>query len=155
MSGQLRFGRISIMSDRTSPAQVLVREAMHEGILTCPPETPLRDVARMMAEQRVHCVAVLARPDESYRLGRLWSIVSDLDLAASASLDLDVRMAGGAAASPVVTVTPEETVERAAQLMREYSTAHLVVVDADDDRPLGVISTLDVAAVLAGVPPSS
>ena len=61
-----------------------------------------------MAERRVHCVAVLARPDESYRLGRLWGIVSDLDLAAAASLDLDVRLAGGAAASPVVTVTPEE-----------------------------------------------
>lgn len=107
-----------------------------------------------MAEQRVHCVAVLSTGDEGYRLGRLWGIVSDLDLAAAAGLDLDARTAGGAAASPVVTVTPGETVERAAQLMREYSTAHLVVVDAEDDRPLGVISTLDVAAVLAGAPPS-
>lgn len=140
------------MADRRSPGGILVREAMHEGVLTCPPETPLRDVARTMAEQRVHCVAVLATRDESYRLGRLWGIVSDLDLAAAAGLDLDARTAGGVAASPVVTVTPGETVERAAQLMREYSTAHLVVVDTDDDRPLGVISTLDVAAVLAGVP---
>lgn len=140
------------MHDRQSPARMPVREAMHEGVLTCPAETPLRDVARTMAEQRVHCVAVLSTGDESHRLGRLWGIVSDLDLAAAAGLDLDARTAGGAAASPVVTVTPEETVERAAQLMREYSTAHLVVVDAEDDRPLGVISTLDVAAVLAGAP---
>jgi hypothetical protein len=36
--------------------------------------------------------------------------------------------------------------------MRESSTAHLVVVDPEEDRLLGVISTLDVAAVLAGVP---
>jgi CBS domain-containing protein len=140
------------MNDRQSPSEILVREAVREGILTCPPETPLRDVARTMAEQRVHCVAVLARREESYRLGRLWGIVSDLDLAGAASLDLDVLTAGGAAGSPVVTVTPEETIERAAQLMREYGTAHLVVVDPEDNRPLGVISTLDVAAVLAGVP---
>jgi CBS domain-containing protein len=125
---------------------------MHEGILTCDPETPLRAVARLMVEQRVHCVAVLAKHEERYRLGPLWGIVSDLDLAGSASFDLDTRTAGGAAVSPVVTVTPGETVERAAQLMREYGTAHLVVVAADDNRPLGVISTLDVAAVLAGMP---
>jgi CBS domain-containing protein len=106
----------------------------------------------MMVEQHVHCVAVMAQREEQSRLGSLWAIVSDLDLAGSASLDLDTHTAGGAAASPVVTVPPTETVERAAQLMREYGTAHLVVVAADDDRPLGVISTLDVAAVLAGMP---
>jgi CBS domain-containing protein len=82
----------------------------------------------------------------------LWGIVSDLDLVGAASLDLDSRTAGGAAASPVVTVTPGETVERAAHLMREYRTAHLVVVDSADGRPLGIVSTLDVAAVLAGFP---
>jgi CBS domain-containing protein len=126
---------------------------MHEGILSCDSGTPLRTVARMMAERRVHCIAVLTERDESYRLGPLWGIVSDLDLAgAAADLDLDTRTAGGAAATPVVTVTPDETVERAAQLMREYGTSHLVVVDAADNRPLGVTSTLDVASVLAGMP---
>ena len=39
---------------------------------------------------------------------------------------------------------------RAAQLMREYGIAHLVVVDADARTPLGVISTLDIARVIAG-----
>ncbi len=127
---------------------------MHEGVLSCDSETPLRTVARMMAKRRVHCIAVLTERQESYRLGPLWGIVSDLDLAGAAALDLDTGTAGGTAATPVVTVTPEETVERAAQLMREYGTSHLVVVDAADNRPLGVISTLDVASVLAGMPGS-
>jgi CBS domain-containing protein len=145
-------GEHADMTAPSLPSEILVGEAMHEGILTCAADATVRAVARMMVEQRVHCIAVLAEPEQSYRLGALWGIVSDLDLAGSASLDVDVHTAGGVAASPVVTVTPADTVERAAQLMREYGTAHLVVTAADDNRPLGVISTLDVAAVIAGMP---
>jgi hypothetical protein len=34
--------------------------------------------------------------------------------------------------------------------MTEHEVTHLVVVDAESDKPLGVLSTLDVAARLAG-----
>ena len=67
-------------------------------------------------------------------------IVSDLDLVAAASVrDLDDQSAGGSAATPVVTVSPDGTLERAAQLMTEHNTAHLIVVDACEQRPLGVL----------------
>jgi CBS domain-containing protein len=76
--------------------------------------------------------------------------VSDLDLvAATATQDLDRRTAGAIAASPVVMVPPTETLERAAQLMQEYGTAHLVVVDPETVQPLGVLSTLDVARLVS------
>jgi CBS domain-containing protein len=42
-------------------------------------------------------------------------------------------------------------VRRAAELMREHGLAHLLVVEPGSDRPLGVISTLDIAAVMGGV----
>jgi CBS domain-containing protein len=48
----------------------------------------------------------------------------------------------------VVTVSPQETLDRAAQLMLEHSTDHLVVVDPLELRPVGVLSTLDIAAVV-------
>jgi CBS domain-containing protein len=105
----------------------------------------------MMVEHRVHCIVVLGDPEDSHSFGAAWAVVSDLDLAACASLDMDAHTAGRTAATPVVTVTPIETIERAAQLMRAYGTSHLVVVAADDNRPIGVISTLDIAAVLAGL----
>jgi CBS domain-containing protein len=143
---------MTAMNESLRPSEIHVGDAMHAGILTCTSKTPLRTVAAMMVEQRVHCIVVLAEPEESSRLGAVWAVVSDLDLAACASLDVDAHTAGGTAASPLVTVTPTETVERAAQLRREYGTSHLLVVAADDDRPLGVLSTLDVAAVLAGLP---
>jgi CBS domain-containing protein len=46
-------------------------------------------------------------------------------------------------------VSPGETLERAAQLMTEHNTAHLIVVDPKQQRPLGVLSTLDIAGTLA------
>jgi CBS domain-containing protein len=143
---------MTAMSGDLHPSEIRVGDAMHDGVLTCTFTTPLRKVAATMVEQRVHCVVVLAEPEESHRLGGVWAVVSDLDLAACASLDVDAQTAGETAASPVLTVTPTETVERAAQLMREYGTSHILVVAAEDNRPLGVLSTLDVAAVLAGMP---
>ena len=80
--------------------------------------------------------------------GPLWGIVSDLDLVAASTVrDLDDQSAGGSAATPVVTVSPNESLGRAAQLMTEHNTAHLVVVDRE--RPIGVLSTIDIAAGLA------
>jgi CBS domain-containing protein len=130
--------------------QARVADVMHHGIITCPPEAPLRSVARMMAQYRVHCIAVFASPEDGEFDGRLWGIVSDLDLVGAIDADLEERTAGATAASPVVTTNPDETLERAAQLMREYGTAHLVVVDPASDRPVGILSTLDVARAVAG-----
>jgi len=124
-----------------------VDEAMHRGVLTCEREASLAEVARVMAECSIHCIVV---ENDSGDDGPFWGIVSDLDLVAAATVrDLDDQTAGGTAASPMVMVTPAETLARAAQLMTEHSTSHLVVVDAELVRPVGVISTLDIAAALA------
>lgn len=130
--------------------QVRVGDAMHPGTVTCPAETPLRTVARMMASYRIHCVVVLVDIDEAAFDARLWGVVSDLDLVGAAGGKLDERTAGGTAATPLVTVGPDETLRRGAQLMTEYRTSHLVVVDPGSGRPVGVLSTLDVAREIAG-----
>ncbi len=131
--------------------EVRIANAMHVGVLTCPVETPLRNVAHMMARYRVHCVVVFDAREETDSEGALWGVVSDLDLAAALALDeIEDRTAGGAAATPVVMVGPDETLARAAQLMTENSTAHLVVVEPESGRPVGVLSTLDLARIAAG-----
>ena len=120
---------------------------MHRGVLTCDREASLADVARVMAEWSIHCVVV---ENDTGDGGPFWGVVSDLDLIAAATVrNLDHQTAGGTAASPIVMVTPTETLERAAQLMTEHATSHLVVVDVELLRPVGVISTLDIAAALA------
>lgn len=132
-------------------SQILVAEAMHPGVLTCPVETPLRDVARMMATYRIHSVVVFGGGEEEADLeGRLWGVVSDLDLVEAAAVDeLEDRTAGTTAVTPVVMVGPKDTLLQAAVLMREHEIAHLVVVDPQSARPVGVLSTLDVARMLA------
>jgi len=145
-----RAGRRLRPMEKPELERLRVADAMHHGILTCPPATPLRTVAKMMAGYGVHCIAVFVDIDESDEDGRLWGIVSDLDLVGAAAEGVEERTAYGTAASPLVTVTPDETLARASRLMRDHGTAHLVVVDPASDQPLGVLSTLDVARALAG-----
>ena len=139
--------------DVTSPTSsggspATVADAMHPGVLTCPPEAPLRDVAQMMAERNIHCLIVFTG-EEPQAAGRHWGVVSDLDLVASLD-SLETLTAHDAALTPVVMIVPEQTLGRAAELMTQYRTAHLVVVDPGTMDPIGVLSTLDVArAVVA------
>ena len=65
-----------------------VADAMHAGAITCPPETPLRSVADLMATHRIHSVVVMGHGEEFGFEGRLWGVVSDLDLIRAAGADL-------------------------------------------------------------------
>ena len=123
-----------------------VGDAMHEGVLSCSTDTPLSAVAEIMAARGVHCVVVT----ESDDLG-VWGVISDLDLVAAAGVrDLDAQSAGASAATPALTIHPGDTLQRAAQVMTEHAIAHLLVVDDTSGEPVGVLSTLDLARVLAG-----
>jgi CBS domain-containing protein len=129
-------------------ATAFVADIMRPGVLGCEPDTPLREVARMMASHRIHSVVVHGITDRAgERL--VWGLVSDLDLARAFGEPLDERTAAEVAATEVVTVAPEDTVERAAQIMAEHETAHLIVASDEGRRPIGVISTLDLARAIA------
>lgn len=130
--------------------ETTVADAMHRGIHTCGLHAPLTMVARLMAEENVHCVVVWNEPPEDAETP-LWGVVSDLDLVAvAASENLIDRTAGGSANTPVLTVGTDQPLRRAAQLMAEHEVSHLVAVD-DQSKPVGILSTLDVARVLSGV----
>jgi CBS domain-containing protein len=129
-------------------AHVHVSDAMHRGVLSCPPDTPLCDVARIMAEHRVHCVVV--EPPGAQNASA-WSVVSDRDVMGAAATDrIDEPVAGRVAATQVPRIGSAERLTRAAQLMVEHDVSHLVVVSDASGRPEGILSSLDVAMVLAG-----
>ena len=124
-----------------------VADVMRYGLITCSPEADLKDVARTMVTNQIHAVIIKRpAPDDG---STAWGVVSDLDVLGTAHPGGIDMMAYEAAATPGVTVAPDESLARAAQLMREYATSHLIVVDRVTDEPLGVISTLDVAGALA------
>jgi CBS domain-containing protein len=121
---------------------------MSPAVIHCTPDTPLRDVARLMATHGIHGVYVFEYGVEDGEAMRLWGLVSDLDLVAAWPV-LEGRTAGDSAVTPLVTVSREDSLGRAAQLMAETASTHLAVIDPVTSRPVGVLSTLDVARVIA------
>jgi CBS domain-containing protein len=133
--------------------QLRVIDAMHPGLISCSVDAPLRTVARMMATYRVHAILVTAHGEEALPGGGPWGIVSDTDLLrAAGSGDVDVEQARTIAVTPVVTVASSDELAGAAQLMVEREASHLVVIERHSERPIGVLSTLDVARALAAFP---
>jgi CBS domain-containing protein len=127
-----------------------VLNALQLGLIDCPPEADRATVARLMAENRIHCVIVSGIERRDRRGEHLdWGIVSDLDLMAGLRPECADATAGELAASDVVIADPSDTLEHAAQLMVAHETAHLVVVSPSTGRPIGILSTLDVARAMA------
>lgn len=129
-----------------------VGDAMHEGVISCPPETPLRTVARMLTTYRVHAIVVFPRHSGDLAHVMSWKVVSDLDVARAArDGDLDVQTAGDIAATPVCCMSPGKSLADTVEAMIEYRLWHVFVIDEHTQRPIGVLSTLDVARALAGL----
>jgi CBS domain-containing protein len=122
---------------------------MSWGVISCPPETPLRAVARMMATFGVHAIFVFEHTDEDDEAPQLWALVSDLDLVAATQLDLDALTAGATAVTPLVSIASDRPLPEAGGLMGMHGVAHLAVTDPASHRPVGVISTLDIARSVA------
>jgi CBS domain-containing protein len=121
---------------------------MSPAVIHCTPDMPLRDVARLMATHGIHGVYVFDYGVEDDEAIRLWGLVTDLDLVAAWPV-IEGRTAGDSAVTPLVTVSREDSLGRAAQLMAETASTHLAVIDQVTSRPVGVLSTLDVARVIA------
>ena len=128
-----------------------VEAVMHRGVLSCRPETPIGEVARMMVANRVHAVVVDGiRRDRGGMEHLVWGVVSDLDLVGRLdATDALTLTAGDMSATPAVVVAPEDALSEAARLMHDYDVHHLLVVATVSRRPVGVVSTLDVAGTIA------
>ncbi len=127
-----------------------VEDVMHPGLIECLPQTPVAEVAVLMAELGIRCVVVggLACGDDGEERF-VWGIVSDLDLMRAVAAERLADPAAKLAVTEIVTIAPHEPVARAAQLMGEHDCAHLIVAAPESQRPLGVISSLDVARAIA------
>ena len=125
-----------------------VADVMRPGVMSCPPDFPATFVARTMATHHIHAVIVDGvRRDALHGEQLVWGVVSDIDLVRAANRGAEALTAGDLAATEPVVVEPSLPLTEAARLMDEHGTAHLIVVD--EGRPIGVVSSLDVAGVLA------
>ena len=125
-----------------------VADAMRRGVSACNPDAPAVDIARLMATRHIHAVVVAGVEREAAGGEHLrWSIASDIDLLRASTAGLDAMTAADIARTEAITIAPDASLAAAAVAMVEAGVTHLVVVD--NGRPVGVLSTLDIAGVLA------
>ncbi len=118
-----------------------VRDIMTENPVGCAPETSLEDVARMMASQDCGEIPVL---DE---LDRPIGVVTDRDItcrAVAQGKDPASTAARDVMTRPVITTTPDASLENALLQMEENQVRRMPVVDADG-RCCGMIAQADIA----------
>jgi CBS domain-containing protein len=125
-----------------------VSDAMHPGILSCEPDATAPEVARLMASHHVHCVAVVGISHDKPECF-VWGIISDLDLVAAGIREDRESTARDLATQPVITVSRDVPLREAGEVMLRDGVSHLVVTDAEAGHPIGILSTLDIAGVLA------
>jgi signal-transduction protein with cAMP-binding, CBS, and nucleotidyltransferase domain len=139
----------STTTARTAMHATLVRDVMHPAIAACSQSAGIAEVAHVMADCRVHCVVVIDDADDDQEEPAICGIVSDLDLLKWAAGPDVHATAGAVARDPIAYVAPDTALHEAAETMVEHETHHLVVLQSPQHTPLGILSALDIAAVLA------
>ena len=121
---------------------------MSRSVLTCTPETPVREAARRMAEHHVSALVVV---EESS--GDLEGIVTRTDLARAYDKDLDSVTVDTVMSGQVETIIPEIPVSAAVLIMLDRNVDRLVIMHAKPgpQRPVGVLSLSDIVQDMAGL----
>jgi CBS domain-containing protein len=128
---------------------VRVEQAMSHRVVSCRPEAPLGAVAQTMADQRIHCVVVAGIVDTAAGEQLSWGVLTDRDVIEAATGGAPGRTAGELARPYVAIVDRTDSLRLAAELMYRLGTSHLVVADRRTGNAVGVISSLDVAGLIA------
>ena len=122
---------------------MVVRDLMHRGLHTCPPETRLAAVARLFVEHGVHALIVTDNAGEPA------GVLSDYDLLAGEWLATDEQSfktmqeltAGEMMTTPLQTIEADTPAAEAASRLRLEHLARLVVTEVG--RPVGIIAVSD------------
>lgn len=136
-----------------------VRELMTTDVVAIGPETPIRDVARILVENRIsglpvcslerHVLGVVSEGDILYkehdpgdrRLGGPLSRLLDGGPEPALRAKSEALTAGDAMTSPAITIAPYDSVSEAARLMTERRVNRLPVVH--DGELVGIVTRAD------------
>ncbi|MDO0929269.1 CBS domain-containing protein [Streptomyces sp. TG1A-8] len=114
-----------------------VRDIMTRNPVAVAPQTPVPEVAARMRDEDIGAVLVCSG-------GRLRGLVTDRDLAVRILADggdVSARTVAEACSSELITVAPDDDVDRAVQLMRAKALRRLPVVD--DGEVVGIVALGD------------
>jgi CBS domain-containing protein len=130
--------------------QNAVKEIMSTKLETIDVTSNAQEAAKKMNDKRISSVLVVDGDNKSEEpIG----IVTERDLviricaAGTSSKDVGVREI---MSSPIVTVEPDATVETAADLMLSNKVRHLLVINEQTRKPVGIIAPSDLNKYLRG-----
>lgn len=140
------------MSINTFPSSLatsglLARDVMTGPIVNCDPSATLADVAALFSRHRIHCVLVSGTAGTAGRERLVWGVIGDLDLL-HAALRGENATAGQLAGTEALTVGVDDDLETVGRRLADHDVSHAIVVA--DEEPVGIVSTLDLAGVVAG-----
>jgi CBS domain-containing protein len=118
----------------------IVRDAMTPGVETVTPSQPLQDAARMMKAGDFGALPVVED-------GRLIGVLTDRDIvvrAVAVGMDVTTAKVGEIASKSPVTVTADQDLDEALDLMARHRVRRIPVVE-NGGRLVGVLSQADVA----------
>ena len=118
-----------------------IYEVMTERPRAVTPETPVREVARLMEEEDVGSLPVV---DEG---ARLVGIVTDRDVAVrvvGAGLDPEATRVGEVASADVMTLGPDDDLDEALGLMARAKVRRLPIVVRENEL-VGMLAQADIA----------
>jgi CBS domain-containing protein len=116
-----------------------VRDIMTADPVTVEPQTSVTAVARIMRDQDLGAVLVTDGD-------RLRGLVTDRDLvirSVAEGGDPEETTVAGACSDDLVTVRPDDELDRAIRLMREHAVRRVPVVD--EGHPVGIVALGDLA----------
>ncbi|MGI9412068.1 MAG: CBS domain-containing protein [Hyphomicrobiales bacterium] len=117
-----------------------VKDIMHKGAYSAAPETGIRHVAAMMAEQDIGCIPVVDG-------GKLAGVITDRDIACrvvAAGQDCSDVTAEKVMSKEVIFCREAEEIGDAVHIMENNQVRRLPVIDADDHLT-GMLSLGDVS----------
>jgi CBS domain-containing protein len=119
-----------------------VGQVMSQSLLTCSPRTPIRDLAQMMAHMGVQAVPIDADPGARPPRIVTATVLAQVACSAKDHTGLDASDI----AVDAVTAAADDPLPTAAARMLEHDTTHLLVVDADSGRPVGLLSAAGIVS---------
>jgi len=128
-----------------------VRDVMSTPIQTCPADLDLASAAELMVRERIHFILVVGPPGDDGE-SPMVGVLSALDLVSALDQGASTRPVGEVIGPLPQSVPADAPLRVAVHEMREERAHHLLVVAANSGRPVGVVSTLDIAQVLGVAP---
>jgi CBS domain-containing protein len=116
-----------------------IRDVMTSQVKACEPTATVVDAAKLMAQEDVGPIPIVEE-------GRLVGIVTDRDIVVNAvakGTDVNTATVGDIASRDLVTISPDDDMNDALNLMAEKQVRRLPVVEGD--RLVGIVAQADIA----------